>query len=89
MNYIFPWEVPEILEDFFSRPCLFKAVYRLYKRVYLGEGFRIIRNYPRNKDLYDQIDKLPLDIKRNIFSKLWKESEECTNKIKVVNGELF
>jgi len=62
MNHLFPWEVPELLEDYYSGPCLFMALYRLYKGAYFGQGFHLSGTYLGNKEIKNSIDKLPLDI---------------------------
>jgi len=72
MSYLFPWETPKIVEDYYSRPCLFMALYRLHRNAYFGQGFQLSGNYIQNKDLKQNIEQLPLDIKRIIFSKIWK-----------------
>ena len=75
MRNLFPWEVPELIEDYYSGPCLFMALYRLYKNAYYGQGFQLSGTYIWNKELKERIDQLPLDIKRIIFSKIWEKIE--------------
>jgi len=70
MKFLFPWEAPEIIENYFLGPCLFLALYRLYKNAYFGQGFQLCGKYLQNKTLKGRIDQLPLDIRRIIFSKI-------------------
>jgi len=49
MSYLFPWEVPEIVEDYYSKPCLFLALYQLYKNVYFRQGFQLRGSYTQDK----------------------------------------
>jgi hypothetical protein len=70
MKFLFPWEVPEILEDYFSGPCFFMALYRLYKNAYFGQSFQLSGTFIQDKIFKERIENLPLDIKRIIFSKI-------------------
>jgi len=51
MDYLFPWEVLELLEDYYSGPCLFMASYKLYKGAYFGQGFHLSGIYLGNKEI--------------------------------------
>jgi len=75
MSCLFPWETPEIVEDYFSGPCLFMALYRLYKGAYFGQGFHLSGIYLGNKEFKNSIDQLPLDIKRIILGKIWNQGK--------------
>jgi len=56
MSYLFLWKVPEILDDYFLEPCLFMALYRLYKGAYFGQGFHLSGTYLGNKQFENSID---------------------------------
>ena len=73
MKCVFPWETPEIIEDNFSGPYLFLALHRLYRNAYFGKGFQITGNNKVHQELKERIEQLPIDIKRVILSKVWKE----------------
>jgi hypothetical protein len=88
MGYLFPWEIPEIVEDYYSGPCLFMALYRLYKNAYFGQGFQLSGTHIKDKLLKERIEQLPLDIKRIIFSKIWKKLEPKKG-FAVKRGELL
>lgn len=89
METLFPWEAPEIVEDYFSGSYLFLALHRLYKDAYFGQGFQLSENCTRlDTQLQNQIDKLPLDIKRIIYSKVW-ENGKPYNEVIVKNAELL
>jgi len=52
-------------------PCLFMALYRLYKGAYFGQGFwHLSGTYLRNKEFKNSIDQLPLGIKEIILCKI-------------------
>jgi len=88
MGQLLPWEVPEILEDYFSGPCLFMALHRFYKGAYFGQGFQLTGEYIKDKELKNSIDQLPVDIKRIIFSKLWDNGVPF-KEINVKEGQLY
>jgi len=88
MEPLLPWEVPELLEDHFSGPCLFKALYRFYRGAYFGQGFQFCGKPIKDKELKNSIDQLPLDIKRIILSKVWEKGEPFKG-ILVSKGQLY
>lgn len=75
MEYLFPWKSSGIIEDYFSGPCLFMALYRLYKNAYFGKGYKFLKEDFCTFELKGQIEKLPLDVKRIIFSKIWRKGK--------------
>lgn len=87
MVRLFPWEVSEQLDNHYSGPCLFSALYRLYKGAYFGQGFHLSGNY-LNLELKTFIDKLPLDIKRIIFNQIWSEGKPWEGVV-VKTGKLY
>lgn len=87
MIYFLPWEIPELLDNYYSGPCLFAALYRLYRGAYFGQGFHLSGNYINNFELKNSIDKLPLDIKRITFSKIWNEGKPLKGTV-VKEGKL-
>jgi len=86
--YLFPWELPDSLEDHFSGPCLFMALYRLYRNAYFGQGFQLSGSFTQDRILKENIEKLPLDVKRVIFTKIWEKIEPSKAFI-VQKGELL
>lgn len=85
----FPWEVnEENLDLFYSGPHLFGALYRVYRGAYFGQGFQFCEIFPKvDKQFRKNFDRLPLDIKRLILSKIWNDGKNY-NKLIVKNGEL-
>jgi len=63
MGWLFPWEVSELVQDYYSGPCLFMALYRLYRNAYFEQGFQLSGSYIQDKNLKQRIEQLPLDIK--------------------------
>lgn len=51
------------------------ALYRFYKNAYFRQGFQLSGTFIHDKILKERIEKLPLDIKRVIFSKIWEKIE--------------
>lgn len=88
MNTFFPWEVPRTLEDYYSGPCLFMALYRLYQGAYYGKRYSLIGEPFQIKDFREQIDQLPLDVKRQIFSKIWDEGKPFKS-VTIKRGKLL
>jgi hypothetical protein len=85
MKFMFPWEIPEVLEDNFSGPYLFLALYRLYWNAYFGKGFQLTGNTNIHWELKERIEQLPIDIKRIVLSKIWEEGKNY--KAFVARGE--
>jgi hypothetical protein len=85
MKFVFPWEIPEVLEDNFSGPYLFLALYRLYRNAYIGKCFQLTGNTNIHWELKERIEQLPIDIKRIVLSKIWEEGQNY--KAFVAKGE--
>ena len=88
MIYLLPWEMPEILKDFYIGPCLFMALYRFYKNAYFGQGFHLSGKHIKDNTIKTFIDQLPLDLKRIIFSKIWENGKPYEG-IVVKKGQLY
>lgn len=89
-SIMFPWEIiPEIVDQYFSWPYLFFALYRIYKGAYYGQGFQL-----GGTSLHIPIgfqanfDKLPLDVKGIILSKIWDNGKDLQT-LKVLKGKLL
>ena len=87
---VYPWEVNEgNLNNFFKGPHLFAALYRVYRGAYFGQGFQFV-DTPSvwDRGIHNHFDKLPLEIKRLIFSKIWDQGRGY-NILIVKKGILF
>ena len=63
MKSLFLWKICNEIEDKFAGPCLFLALYRLYKNPYFGKGFKLIGKINQDLELKERIEQLPIDIK--------------------------
>jgi len=88
MCWLFPWEVPKLLEVYYSGPCLFMALYCLYKNAYFGQEFQLSGSYIQDRNLKQRVEQLPLDIKQIILSKIWKRIEPKKG-FAIKRGKLF
>jgi len=75
MNFLILWEVSKISEYYFACSSLFMALCRLYKNAYFGQGFHLTSTHSKVEGLQEQIDKLPLDVSRIIYSRIWNKGE--------------
>ena len=64
----FPWKVTkENLIQFFERPYLFLASYRIFRGAYYGQGFQICEmNVESSPGFQDRFNQLPLEIVRTL-----------------------
>lgn len=87
---MFPWEVnKERITQFYKGPYLFSALYRAYKGAYFGQGFQLTGSLPNiSKDFQVLFDRLPLEVKGVILSKIWNEGRNY-NIFIVDKGELL
>lgn len=87
---MFPWEVNrERVTQFYTGPYLFSALFRAYKGAYFGQGFQLTGNLPKlSKDFQILFDKLPLEVKGIILSKIWEEGRNY-NIFIIDKGELL
>lgn len=87
---MFPWEVnSERVNQFFTGPYLFSALYRVFKGAYFGHGFQLSGKLPTTIENFQNLfDALPLEIRGLILSKIWNNGDGF-NSLIVLNGELI
>jgi hypothetical protein len=87
---MFPWELDSTqIIRFYDGPCLFSAIYRVYKGAYFRQGFQLCGRKVEKEDNFQELfDKLPLEIKGIILNKVWNDGKEL-GIVLVVKGELL
>ena len=87
---MFPWEVDfTTINKLYIGIYLFTALYRVYRGAYYGQGFNFCGKPVQLPSKFQtNFDKLPMDIKGIILSKVWNQGLDY-NTLLSVKGKIY